>query len=690
MADTDKQILELLEKKAALQKKQGDKVGYLETSKQILELRRSMRPMSEKAGEFFDDYLAVNSTAPFERFARSTATGAAELADAVTGPAKAALNQLGFNYGTDTYSRAVTGAMDDMGWAGPETPGQRIVDEGVKLGMSTAPFIKGGQMLSQAVNPVVKGAGGLLASQPATQGAAAASAGAAAQGVDEKGLGPWWQFGAATVAGMAPGLLRGVTNTAKMAGPVDKGVAEVMSKLDLSGLPPAAIARISAKVNEALKLGELDSAAVSRMVDFERTGTTPTQASVTLDPVQKTEQMNLAKTGANSGNPDLGLLSQIENRNNMTLLSGLDDLADNQMLDLTYAGESAINPVASTYKAKSDEVGDLYRAARGTDGRAAPLDRSQFVNRVDDLLRENNSTRFLPEPIKNMINDIAYGQINSKGETFRVPFNVDTIDMLKTTLATAQRRADGNESRALSLVRQALDETQLQGGVSDEAMLAFDKARAARAALGAWEESAPGIKAIVDGASPDKFVESYILGSGEKANYKAVEKLVNEVKADPAAFQALKFQVAAWIRDQGAKQAQRDEGGLMGKLNSSSLNNALKKIGDRKLALFFNKDELELIKATNRVAYYDQYQPIGSAVNNSNSGTYVAGGLLGIASGLTPALRAVETTGQTLGGLLLNPMRARRQLSPDLSIAGSRGGGTVAAPLSLLAADLAG
>ena len=48
-------------------------------------------------------------------------------------------------------------------------------------------------------------------------------------------------------------------------------------------------------------------------------------------------------------------------------------------------------------------------------------------------------------------------------------------------------------------------------------------------------------------------------------------------------------------------------------------------IGDRKLALFFNPEELAHLKAVGRVAGYAQNQPVGSAVNNSNSGALLLG-----------------------------------------------------------------
>jgi hypothetical protein len=63
----------------------------------------------------------------------------------------------------------------------------------------------------------------------------------------------------------------------------------------------------------------------------------------------------------------------------------------------------------------------------------------------------------------------------------------------------------------------------------------------------------------------------------------------------------------------------------VGNVSQSNLNKALQSIGERKLRLFFDQSELEGIKAAARVASYEQVQPRGSAVNNSNTaGTALA------------------------------------------------------------------
>ncbi len=648
----------------------ADEKGDIDTAKKaLIAIKELDAPKTRLTDEF------SISSRPFELTGRYLAESAGGLADLVTSPVKAGANLLGGNYQTDTYSRAVSEGLDNFGVASPETGPEKVVGQASKLLAAGGPFVKSGQLLSKAPG-VVGNIGKVLSSQPRLQAVSAGSAGASGEFAKQKGASPLGQFGASLLGGLTPAAVKGVAGSFKGLLPESKGVQQVLDKIDLKGIPKGSVDRLRKSVDDALKNGDLDSASLRRMVDFARTGATPTQASLTLDPIQKTQQLNLAKIGAQSSNPNLQKLSNVQHSNNRTLISGLDDLSDGIDYDPYLGGQAAIKPVLNKQQGFIEAQKELYASARDESGRALPLDRTSFINRVDDLLAQENKTAFLPKPIKKMINTISQGVIG-KGESQReVPFNVDVMDQLKTTLSTAQRSADGNASRALTLVRQALDETQLQGA-GDDAILAFDKARAATFALKQWEESSPAIKAIVDGATPDTFMDKFVIG--RSASVKDVSKLVDEVSADPNAFNALKMQVAAWIKNQAIPTRVDGEGVL----RSASLNTALKKIGDRKLNLFFSPAEVEQIKATNRVAFYDQYQPIGSAVNNSNSATTLTGGLLNFISDRSPTARTAGAAFRGIDSVLNNSGRARQQLNPSLGAPLINPRGALATPLAL-------
>jgi hypothetical protein len=683
-ADQEARVQKFLELSKAYKE-----AGNIDGAVKALEQAKELQANRSLTDQVLDFTLGENRSVDLPRAAgltgRYIAEAAGGLADMATGPIKAGLNATGLtNYGTNTYSKAAGDALPENIFPKPQGDAEEMVAQASRFVASGGPFVKGGQALAK-VPGLLGDIGTNLSSQPAMQATSAASAGLAGEATRQQGQSPLMQFAASLAGGLAPAGGRGLINAGRSLLPPGESVMQSLGDTNLEGLSSASIRRLQEAVAYAQRFGELDNAALARLVDFERVNATPTQASLTLDPVQKTQQKNLAKIGAQSTNPQLQQLAQIENQNNTTLVGQLDSLADDASLDPYAGGRAAIDPVVEQQAVRKAEVDELYTGARGTDGRAAPLQRKQFTERLNQLLVEGNLIRFLPKPVKKMVNDIAYGRVKLGDETFEVPFTVDTIDQLKTLVAQEQRTANGSSKQALTAVRKALDETQLQGGASDDSILAFDKAREAARALFQWEESAPGIKAIVDGATPDTFVNKYILS--QAAGVDDVRKMVDVVRGDPAAFNALKFQVAAWIRDKAAPTlvAGADGAPAVGRLNSAGLNRALKQLGDRKLALFFSPQEIETIKATNRVAFYDAYQPPGSAVNNSNSATTLTGGLLNAVTERMPTARALATFGRGFDSLLNNPGRARDQMNPNLMMGGNRPPllPALAAPLAL-------
>ena len=186
---------------------------------------------------------------------------------------------------------------------------------------------------------------------------------------------------------------------------------------------------------------------------------------------------------------------------------------------------------------------------------------------------------------------------------------------------------------ALSTVRRALDETPLMSApqvnpgnmpavpgtvppspatLGQESIDAFNQARQAARQRFGWQESARPIEAALNGAQPDDFVQKFgIRGTVADASALAQNAPTAEVKNA----------ILAHLKDK-ALNGSADE---VGKFSQSAYNKALNQIGDRKLALFFSPEELQQVRMLGRVASYMQNQPVGSAVNNSNSGALLLG-----------------------------------------------------------------
>ena len=100
------------------------------------------------------------------------------------------------------------------------------------------------------------------------------------------------------------------------------------------------------------------------------------------------------------------------------------------------------------------------------------------------------------------------------------------------------------------------------------------------------------------------------------------ERLANELRrADPEALQAVRSSIAQHLKTAAIGTA-ADE---TGRFSASGYNRAMMALGPRKLAQFFDADEIAQLKAVGKVAQYTTAQPAGSAVNNSNSGNVLMG-----------------------------------------------------------------
>jgi hypothetical protein len=580
--------------------------------------------------------------------ARYGLEGLGGIADMVTSPIRGALNLIP---GVDIKPGMGQAAANLAGLPQPRTAQERVVGDATRTVAGGMVPMAAGAALAKGAPGMAQGVGAMLAANPAQQVASSAGAGLAGGYARETGGNDATQLVSSLAGGLAAPMA--------MSG-IQRGIGAAAHMLPGAGTPsPQQIAQIDITINNALhssglKLGDLPAQvaqgirndvakafqtsnqvspdAVRRLADYRLTGLTPTAAGLTLDPAIVSQQKNLAKLGINSKDQVAQQLGQTENANNRALTARLNDLGA-ATADDPIAGASKVMGALDQRNARAQEIiGGLYSKARDSAGRSAPLDHYGFTNRAADLLHEANAESFLPADIRNKLNGFASGEI---------PLNIDIAEQLKTSIGRIQRNSsDGNTRYALGLVRKALDETPLldargtapvYGGnqltvpnslpgaaaqnLGQDAIDAFNKARGMNRSWMQIVERTPALQAVRDGVEPDKFVQQFIVGAGPKANVMDVAQLKSSIKGSPEAMDAVRGQIAAYLK-QRALNGAADE---VGNFSQSAFNKALAGIGDRKLNLFFKPDEINQMKAIGRVASYEQFQPAGSAVNNSNT-----------------------------------------------------------------------
>lgn len=591
--------------------------------------------------------------------ARSLIKGPLDVADFVTTPVRESLNLIpGVNIPTGALQQSIPEAL---GLPTPEGKAENVLTKGAEMAGGAGAFMKGAQVVGKALPAAAvktKDVLSMMAANPFLQMTSAAAGGGAGEYVKQEGGSPTEQLMASLGAGLGTGLAVGVGQKVATAGKslldsfrggpqlnaqVDVTIQNALkqSGINASEVPASVMTQLRADVQKALKSGTVSPDAARRLADYRLVGATPTSANLTLDPAAVSQQRNLAKIGINSQDPALQKLGQVQNVNNRVLIENLNRMGADTTDDNIAAAQKIITAIEGKNTTAKSAIDDLYKLARGTEGRSAMLDPSAFTNRASNLLDEALLGGKLPADVRNKLNDVATG---------KMPLTVDVAEQLKTAVASLQRASiDGAEKKALGMVRQALEETPLLQGQGQKAIDAFNRARAANRAWMGVVDKTPALQAVRDGVQPDKFVQTYIVGTGKDANIDAVTRLGELVKGNPEASIAIRDNLAQYLKSKAISGA-ADE---VGNFSQSNYNKALQAIGDRKLSLFFKPEEINQLKAIGRVASYEQFQPKGSAVNNSNTAGAAISTILD-KLGSSPILRKIPLLAEIAG----NPVKS--------------------------------
>jgi len=550
---------------------------------------------------------------------RYIAEGAANTLGIIADPLAASSN-LAFGTELKPLGQATTSLLNRAGFPSPETGRERNVAEASKLLAGTGGIIGGAaNQANLASSTISKYVLNSLSKNAGLQAAGSVGAGYAGSEAREQGASPSVQVAASVAGGL--GLPIGVSaiesagksisSTMRniVGSTADDRAFEAITKagVNLDRLPYEVKSSMIKDVNAAMKTGDnLSPDALRRLADYKLTGLTPMSSSLTLNPAEITAQRNLAKMAANSKDPAIQSLANLQRDNDVKLITNLNTLGASSD-DAATAGAKIIDVLNIKDSATKKVIDSYYKQARETTGRSAQLDPYTFTQTANNLLDDALLGSKISSDVRNKLNAIAKGEI---------PFTVDVAEQLKTNLGTLQRSSkDPAERLALGKVREALENTPLLEGQGKTAIDAFNKARSANRNYMQIVEKTPALKAVRDGVEPDKFVQTYITGSGNKSNIADVAALREALGNNKEAVTTVKGQILAYLKNK-ATGGSADE---VANFSPKSYNDALKSIGDEKMNLFFTPEDIKMLKAIGRVSSYEKFQPTGSAVNNSNT-----------------------------------------------------------------------
>jgi hypothetical protein len=585
----------------------------------------------------------------------------------------------GAGYQFKPTAQALDSIMSQAGLPEPRDNMERINATGMEMMTGAGTAAKMADLASRGISsaaPVARDVLTRLAADPAQQIVSAGAAGVAGQQAKNSGATGTGEFlssvGGGVLGAGAVGVTRAAANGIKSLIPRNQQIQlarvdqTINVSLQASGIDPATITpamrtMLREQVGKAMQMGGLDEGAVARLADYTRLNMTPTRGRLTLDPYDVTQEMNASKVAAALGATD-ARLPAIAQQNNSRMLSTMDGF--NPIADSLVTGERAIAPILAVDRGMEAGKTAAYNAANQMAGGEIPLQRGA-LNEVYGKLTAARKLRFLPAEVMGTIDDIL--------NDTRAPFTVNEIDALKTTIATAQRgTADGNVKAALKIVRDHLDAMPItpekrtfggnqmvteqgaqflrnQDAQAGNVKAALDDARQQNFNWMRWRQSAPAIEAAVDGANPETFVKNFI--RSQNADARDVERAAAVINRSPDARDAVRSELIQYLKDAAIGKGNQSQ---TGNFSGRQWLSALSSINQRKLALFFDPEEIETLRAMGRVGTYETFQPRGSAVANSNTPAGMAGLLQGIAKYAKPLANKIPLGQEIISNPLQN------------------------------------
>lgn len=626
--------------------------------------------------------------------ARATVKGVTSLpaigADAIGGVLNTAQNVIagrpGAGYQFKPTAQALDVVMSQAGLPEPRTDMERINATGMEMMTGAGTAAKAADLAARSIRsaaPVARDVFARLAADPTQQIISAGAAGVAGQQAKNSGAGGFGEFVSAAGGGLlgagAVGATRAATAGIKSLMPQAKQIQlarldqTINVSLQSAGIDPATITpamrtMLREQVGKAMQMGDLDQGAVARLADYTRLGATPTRGRLTLNPYDVTQEMNASKVAAALGATE-AKLPAIAQQNNTRMLSTVDGF--NPLSDTFATGQRAMAPIQATDRALEAGKKAAYSAAEELAGGDIPLSRAPVMDAIYSGLNKGNLIRHVPANVQAMLDDIAAGVIKRGDQQFEVPFDVKAIDSLKSLIATEQRSAQGSAKMALAAIRKALDETPLtpmkrefggnqlvteagaqflrnQDAQAGNVKAALDNARAKNFDWMRWRESAPAIEAAVNDANPETFVRNFI--RNQNADARDVQKAAAVINRSENARNAVRSELVQYLKNAAIGKGNES---ASGNFSGRQWLSALDGINVRKLALFFDPEEIETLRALGRVGTYETFQPRGSAVNNSNT----AAGVAGLVQGITKYAKPLADKMPLGNALLSNPLQ---------------------------------
>lgn len=359
-------------------------------------------------------------------------------------------------------------------------------------------------------------------------------------------------------------------------------------------------------VRAAIKAGKpITPEQIARYADFKAIGAPATRGQITLDPMLVKQEQNLK--GVMGVGEDLTQRFDLQNRAVFDRLAQTQAGTGSANANPLDAGRAITERLAGVNAAEQAKVRAAYTAAKNAAGTDAEVPLQRLAQTFGEM-RGTLDMDLLPGPVRARLT--SYGLMEGKQtKLFTV---ADAEDLLKTINANYDPMKPA-AARALDELRRAV-----KGSIDDMADAGgpaaglFSTARRTASTRFDQLKATPALQAAKDGKlMPDDVIEKYVVSKGAK-----VDQLSNLLEAGG---DTLKADVKAAVLQRLAVIAQGNSPDAARQFQFASFNNELKRIGQDKLKLIFNADELSEINRLARIGSVMNFNPKSVTINRSGT-----------------------------------------------------------------------
>lgn len=411
---------------------------------------------------------------------------------------------------------------------------------------------------------------------------------------------------------------------------------------------------------------EVDAAALARQELLRRYDLKGTKAQISRDPIAWKNEVELAKN-----NPEL---NDVRIQNHDQVRSTWQSLADDtnaRPADNNTRMQSTFDTLKQSDEVARENIGNMYGRAREMGGNDARLNHTRFIDQYSRELKKAGLGSFVKGDIKGIMSRL-YDEPNY------VFTHADSEEIVKILNAKLKNTSDGSERQAIGIIRKNLDEEVARsidemGGINARgasgstdlsnpeqfagdslagARLAWQRARGAARERFEGIDSNPLLKDALDDKPVDKMFDKYVL----RGNERDLVKLVDDLKKTPQGQQNIADLQGATIEHFIAKASRGNDGAF----SPAGLNNAINSFGNNRMKALFTSQQISRINDVKQITDILLQQPLGSAVNHSNT-----------ASALIPFLQRIVGSVPVAGNLLSGGVGTAAKKVTDVNAAGA-------------------